>query len=79
MTGPLQRENLSYLQDKVLIGDHNILHLYTGAVMRDLAVEQHSTQNRVALSQPYRANTVLTPVIHHSRCTVCLTSPLPSM
>ena len=28
MTAPLQRENLSCLQDKVLIGDPNILHLY---------------------------------------------------
>ena len=46
--------------------------------MTDLAVKQHSMQNGIALSQPYRANTTLTPVIHHSRCTVCLKLPLPS-
>ena len=40
MTAPLQRENLSCLHDKVLIGEHNILLLYTDTVMRDLTVEQ---------------------------------------
>ena len=57
MTAPLQRKNLSYLQDKVLsnqplIGDPlpNILHLYTGAVMRDLTVEQHLTQKESVLN-----------------------------
>ena len=33
---------------------HQILLLYTGAVMQDLAVDQHSTWNRPALNQPHR-------------------------
>ena len=41
-----------------------ILLLYTGAVMRDLVVEQHSTQNRLALNHPYGDYTALTPVIN---------------
>ena len=45
----------------------NILYLYTGAVMRDLAVEQHSTWNGLVLNHPYRANTASTLVIHQRR------------
>ena len=45
---------------------------------RDLAVEQHSTQNRSVLNCPYRAYTASTPVIHQRRCTTCLTLPLVS-
>ena len=61
-----------------LHGAANILLLYTGSMMRDLTVEQHSTQNGLALSCPYRTNTVSTPVIHQRRCTTCLTLPLTS-
>ena len=32
--------------------------------MRDLAVEQHSTQNGLVLNHPCRDYTVLTPVVH---------------
>ena len=53
------------------------IYLYTGAMMRDLTVEQHSTQNRLALSC-HTVNTVSAPVIHQRRCTTCLTLPLPS-
>ena len=61
-------------------GADTILLLYTGAMMRDLAVEEHSTWNRLALNCLYRTNTTSTPVIHQRRCTTCLTftSPLPS-
>ena len=31
-----------------------ILYFYTGAMMRDLTVDQHSTQNGSALNHPYR-------------------------
>ena len=31
-----------------------MLHLNTGAMMQDVAVEQHSTQNGSALIHPYR-------------------------
>ena len=48
-------------------GTANILLLYTGAMMRDFAVEQHSTWNGLALNCPYRVNTASTPVIHQRR------------
>ena len=42
----------------------NILYLYTGAVMRDLTVEQHSTWNGLALNHLHREYPVLSPVIN---------------
>ena len=60
MTAPLQRENLSCLpaSGSPIIGsnycDPYILLLYTGVVMQDLAVDQHSTWNGSALNHPYR-------------------------
>ena len=38
--------------------------LYTGVVMRDFAVEQHSTWNGLALNCSYGDYTALTPVIN---------------
>ena len=43
MTAPLQRENLSCLQDKVLIGDPNILLLYisiTDSLIRKCPIKE---------------------------------------
>ena len=57
-------------------GAGNILLLCTGTMTRHLVVEQHSTQNRLVLNCPYRANIALTPVTHQRRCTTFLKSPL---
>ena len=45
---------------------------------RDLTVEQHSTQNGLALNCHTKTAQHQTPLIHQRRCTSCLTSPLPS-
>ena len=59
MTAPLQRENLSCLQARYRVTNQPLplhwcskgnLPLYTGAMMRDLAVEQHSTWNGLAFN-----------------------------
>ena len=47
-------------------GADHILLLYTGTLMRDLAVEQHSTQSGLMLNCSYRANTVSNPEKMHN-------------
>ena len=47
--------------------------------MRVLAVEQHSTQDRLCSTALYRADPASTPVIHQKRCITCLTLPLPRL
>ena len=59
-----------------------IITLYTGAMMQDIAVEQHSTQNGLALNHPiWRLHSDVPshhPASKQDDHATCLTSPLPS-